>query len=71
MLQQQMMILERKKQLLEMQTEALCKKEEKTVDVKSKEEEREVKETTFESPTEEDDKQLMKEPKTLSGKKES
>ena len=71
MLQQQMMILEQKKQLLEMQTAALCKNEKKTVDVKSKEEEREVKETTFESPTDEEVKQLMKGPKTLSEKKES
>ena len=69
MLQQQMMILEQKKQLLEMQTAALCKKEKKAVDVKSKEKEREVKETTFESPTEEEIKQLMMEPKNLLKKK--
>ena len=70
MLEQQMMILEQKKKLLEMQTGVLSK-EEKNHQVEQNEDKTEIKETTFESPTAEEIKQLMKDPTALSEKKES
>ena len=71
MMEQQMMLLQQKQKLLEMQ--AQCMQEERrgaggtSVDFKVND----VKETTFESPTEEEIKQLMEKPRPLGEKKES
>ena len=72
MMEQQMMLLQQKQKLLEMQAQSM--KEEKreasggtSIDFKVND----VKETTFESPTEEEIKQLMEKPRTLGEKKES
>ena len=73
MMEQQMMLLQQKQKLLEMQAQSM--KEEKreaaaggtSIDFKVND----VKETTFESPTEEEIKELMEKPKSLGEKKES
>ena len=73
MMEQQMMLLQQKQKLLEMQAQSM--KEEKreavaggtSIDFKVND----VKETTFESPTEEEIKELMEKPKPLGEKKES
>merc|ERR1712013_185218 len=71
MMEQQMMLLQQKQKLLEMQ--AQCMQEERpgaggtSIDFKVND----VKETTFESPTEEEIKQLMEKPRPLGEKKES
>merc|ERR1712013_965724 len=71
--EQQMMLLQQKQKLLEMQAQTM--QEEKrgaaaggtSIDFKVND----VKETTFESPTEEEIKELMEKPKSLGEKKES
>ena len=68
MMEQQMMLLQQKQKLLELQAKTM--KDEKvatSIDFKLND----IKETTFESPTEEEIKQLQQEPKTLDEKKES
>ena len=67
-MEQQMMLLQQKQKVLELQAKTM--KEEKiaaSIDFKVND----IKETTFESPTEEEIKQLQQEPKTLDEKKES
>jgi hypothetical protein len=68
MMEQMMMLLQQKQKVLELQAKTM--KEEKiaeSIDFKVND----IKETTFESPTEEEIKQLQQEPKDLNDKKES
>ena len=72
MMEQQIMLLQQKQKLLEMQAQSM--KEEKqgaaggtSIDFKVNN----VKETHFESPTEEEIKELMEKPRPLAEKKES
>ena len=68
MMEQQMMLLQQKQKLLELQTKTMKEENVATsIDFKVND----IKETTFESPTVEEIKQLQQEPKTLDEKKES
>jgi hypothetical protein len=68
MMEQQMMLLQQKQKLLELQAKTMRDEKVATsIDFKLND----IKETTFESPTEEEIKQLQQEPKTLDEKKES
>ena len=68
MMEQKMMLLHQKQNLLELQAKTMQEEKVATsIDFKLND----IKETTFESPTEEEIKQLQQEPKTLDEKKES
>ena len=68
MIEQQMMLLQQKQKLLELQAKTMQEEKVATsIDFKLND----MKETTFESPTEEEIKQLQQEPKPLDEKKES
>ena len=68
MIEQQMMLLQQKQKLLELQAKTM---KEETVATSIDFKGNEFKETTFESPTEEEIKQLQQEPTTLDEKKEN
>ena len=68
MMEQQMMLLQQKQKLLELKAKTMQEEKVATsIDFKLND----MKETTFESPTEEEIKQLQQEPKPLDEKKES
>ena len=68
MMEQQMMLLQQKQKLLELQAKTMQEEKVATsIDFKLND----MKETTFESPTEEEIKQLQQEPKILDEKKQN
>ena len=68
MIEQQMMLLQQKQKLLELQAKTM---KDETVATSIDFKVNDIKETTFESPTEEEIKQLQQEPKIVDEKKEN
>ena len=67
----QMMLLQQKQKLLDLQRESTDNKNKKMVAFSKTTKEMSIKETTFECPTEEDIKQLVEQPKNVDEKKKN